>query len=106
MAIDGIGGAATQALKAYAAAAKRAQTAEAPAAGTAPRFEAVLKGQLADVGAKLEASELKSIEALSGRADLRQVVEAVTAAELGLQKVTAVRDRVIAAYQEIMRMPI
>ena len=30
----------------------------------------------------------------------------MTQAELSLQKVTAVRDRVISAYQEIMRMPI
>ena len=37
---------------------------------------------------------------------LQDVVEAVTEAELSLQKVTAVRDRVISAYQEIMRMPI
>ena len=39
-------------------------------------------------------------------ASLQEVVEAVGRAELGLQKVTAVRDRVIAAYQEILRMPI
>jgi flagellar biosynthetic protein FliQ len=34
------------------------------------------------------------------------VVEAVNAAELTLQTVVAVRDRMIAAYQEILRMPI
>ena len=39
-------------------------------------------------------------------ASLQDVVEAVTEAELSLQKMTAVRDRVISAYQEIMRMPI
>jgi flagellar hook-basal body complex protein FliE len=33
------------------------------------------------------------------------VVEAVNAAELTLQTVVAVRDRIIGAYQEIMRMP-
>lgn len=105
MAIDAIGGGAAQALKAYAAAARRAQAGEGAAASAMPRFESFLKGQLEDVGGKLEASEAKAIQALSGKADLQQVVEAVTAAELGLQKVTAVRDRVIAAYQEIMRMP-
>jgi flagellar hook-basal body complex protein FliE len=47
-----------------------------------------------------------SADAMVGKADLQQVVEAVTAAELGLSTVTAVRDRVVAAYQEIMRMPI
>jgi flagellar hook-basal body complex protein FliE len=33
-------------------------------------------------------------------------VEAVAAAELTLQTVTAVRDRVVEAYQELIRMPI
>lgn len=106
MAIDGIGGGAAQAIKAYAAAAKRAQAGEGAAAPAAPQFQTFLKGQLEDAGQRLATSEAKAIEALSGRADLQQVVEAVTAAELGLQKVTAVRDRVISAYQEIMRMPI
>ena len=54
----------------------------------------------------LAESEAKAVEALSGRASLQQMVEAVTEAELSLQKMTAVRDRVISAYQEIMRMPI
>jgi flagellar hook-basal body complex protein FliE len=40
------------------------------------------------------------------KADLTDVVQAVTSAELTLQTVVAVRDRLIAAYQEIMRMPI
>ena len=36
----------------------------------------------------------------------RQVVNAVNAAELTLETVVAVRDKVIAAYQDIMKMPI
>ena len=96
-----------QALQAYAAAQKR--MAAGPAGGTeaagGSQFASFLKSELQDTGTKLQASEGKAIEALGGKADLQQVVEAVTAAELGLQKVTAVRDRVIAAYQEIMRMP-
>ena len=34
------------------------------------------------------------------------MVTAVANAELALQTVVAVRDQVVAAYQEIMRMPI
>jgi flagellar hook-basal body complex protein FliE len=34
------------------------------------------------------------------------VVQAVSRAELALQTTTAIRDRVVSAYQEIMRMPI
>jgi flagellar hook-basal body complex protein FliE len=41
-----------------------------------------------------------------GRADLVDVVTAVAAAEATLETVAAVRDEVIKAYQDIMRMPI
>ncbi len=41
-----------------------------------------------------------------GKADLVDVVTAVAAAEATLETVVAVRDQVIRAYQEIMRMPI
>ncbi len=54
----------------------------------------------------LKESEKMSGKAVTGDADLTDVVEAVTAAELTLQTVVAVRDRLISAYQEIMRMPI
>jgi flagellar hook-basal body complex protein FliE len=52
------------------------------------------------------AGEATATTAVSGRASLQEVVEAVNAAELTLQTVVAVRDRMIAAYQEILRMPI
>ena len=98
-----------QALSAYGAALKRAQAdpGAAPAGGApAPRFESLLRAEVDATRASLRASEAKAVEALSGRASLQEVVEAVTEAELSLQKMTAVRDRVISAYQEIMRMPI
>lgn len=50
--------------------------------------------------------EQAAIEALTGRVPLQEVIERVNAAELSLQAVVAVRDRLITAYQEIMRMPI
>jgi flagellar hook-basal body complex protein FliE len=34
------------------------------------------------------------------------MVEALTATELALQTAVAVRDRVVEAYQEVLRMPI
>jgi flagellar hook-basal body complex protein FliE len=53
-----------------------------------------------------KADEVQSMKATAGQADVTDVVTAVSAAEVTLQAVTAVRDRVISAYQEIMRMPI
>ncbi len=43
---------------------------------------------------------------ISGEADLKDVVTAVANAENTLETVVAVRDKVLSAYQEILRMPI
>ena len=56
-----------------------------------------------DSGKKAEALSEKAVV---GKADLMDVVQAVSNAELTLQTVVAVRDRVVNAYQEILRMPI
>ena len=61
-----------------------------------------IKGAI-DTGRK---SEALSAKALTGDADLREVVTAVTNAEVTLQTALAIRDRMVQAYQEIMRMPI
>ena len=50
--------------------------------------------------------ETAMVQAATGRADLVDVVTAVAAAEATLETVVAVRDQVIKAYQDILRMPI
>lgn len=50
--------------------------------------------------------EAASMAAIAGAADLSEVVIAVTNAEVTLQTVVAIRDRVIQAYQDIIRMPL
>jgi flagellar hook-basal body complex protein FliE len=52
-----------------------------------------------------QAEEL-SLKQISGEADLKDVVTAVANAEHTLQTVVAVRDKVLSAYQEILKMPI
>jgi flagellar hook-basal body complex protein FliE len=52
------------------------------------------------------ASDAASQAALSGQGGVTEVVLAISRAELALQTATAVRDRVISAYQDVMRMPI
>ncbi len=51
-------------------------------------------------------SEQMATKSLSGKADLTDVVTAVSEAETALNTVVAIRDRVINAYQEIIKMPI
>jgi flagellar hook-basal body complex protein FliE len=58
---------------------------------------AITTGQQADA---------QSTQAISGHGDLTQVVTAVSQAELALQTTVAIRDRVLQAYQDIIKMPI
>lgn len=51
-------------------------------------------------------SESISAKALVNQADLPDLVTAVSNAELTLNTVVAIRDRVISAYQDIIKMPI
>ena len=46
------------------------------------------------------------MHAIAGTGSLTDVVSAVSKAELALQTTVAIRDRVVQAYQDIMRMPI
>lgn len=50
-------------------------------------------------------SEQLTAAAAAGRADINQVVVAVAEAEVTLNTVVAVRDKVVEAYREILRMP-
>ncbi len=51
-------------------------------------------------------AETQAISAINGGGDLTSVVTAVSRAELALQTTVAVRDRVLQAYQDIIKMPI
>ena len=53
-----------------------------------------------------ENAERVATDAITGEANLTEVITAVASAEASLQTLVTVRDRVISAYQEIMRMPI
>jgi len=50
--------------------------------------------------------EKATMQAVTGKADLAQVTAAISNAEVAVQTVVAIRDRVVQAYQDIMRMPI
>ncbi len=76
------------------------------ARGDGASFSDMMKKTAADAVDTMKAGEKASADAIIGKADLTDVVQAVTNAELTLQTVMAVRDRMLNAYQEIMRMPI
>lgn len=69
-------------------------------------FEAVLKSVASNTVNTLQKSEMTAIAGISGQASVQDVVNQVMAAERTLQTTLAVRDKVVAAYQEISRMAI
>jgi flagellar hook-basal body complex protein FliE len=69
-------------------------------------FADLVKSAASDTIDTLQKGEAASTEAVAGNGNLTEVVTAVSNAEATLQTVIAVRDRVIQAYQDIMRMPI
>lgn len=75
-----------------------------PAGGTS--FADMLKSVAGDAVTAGHAAEAASVAAASGKGDVSHVVTAVAEAEMTLQTVVAVRERVIEAYKEILRMPI
>ena len=51
-------------------------------------------------------TEATSVEALANKAELHDLVTAVSNAELTLKTVVALRDRMVSSYQDIIKMPI
>ena len=54
----------------------------------------------------LKSGEAMSMKGITGNADLNDVVSAINSAESTLQLVTTIREKMVQAYQEVMRMPI
>lgn len=95
-----------KALAAYARAAAGDDAAARPAAPSGQSsFAAMLRDVAGDALAAGHSAEASSAAAVAGHGDISQVVTAVSEAEMTLQTVVAVRERVIEAYKEILRMP-
>ncbi len=69
-------------------------------------FGAALEGALQGVVQSGHAADAAAAKAISGEGNLTQVVMAVSKAQLALQSTTVIRDRVVQAYQDIMKMSI
>ncbi|WP_298819493.1 flagellar hook-basal body complex protein FliE [uncultured Roseibium sp.] len=96
---------------AYQMAAKLQQQARA-VEDTAPQqtnmvdFGQMVKEAVETVVDKGQAADSQALNMIEGKADVVDVVTAVAETEIALESMVAVRDRVISAYEEIMRMPI
>ncbi|WP_199260827.1 flagellar hook-basal body complex protein FliE [Paracoccus binzhouensis] len=90
--------AATAAATAY----DRARPAVAPAEGLPQGVTAAAS----DFARVMEQVDLAATGAMTGRSDTHELVQSIAQAEIALETVVAIRDKVVEAYQEILRMPV
>jgi flagellar hook-basal body complex protein FliE len=83
-----------------------ASSAIAPANVPGGNFSDFLSGAIKDSIGTIRQGEQAATQQVQGKANLVDVVQSVNAAEITLDTVVAVRDKVVAAYQSIMNMPI
>ena len=92
---------------AYASIAKLTSGLAKPTGGGAPEsFGDLVKQALTAVNEAGQKSDAQAKTLVNGKGDMVNVVTAVAETETAISAVVAVRDKVIAAYEEIMRMPI
>jgi len=100
MAIDPV-----SAARAYQQAAQAMQGGAA-SGGEGVDFGSLVQEAVRQAGHSANVAESQALAVAGGQADIVDVVTAIAAAETQLQTVIAVRDQVISAYQEILRIPI
>jgi len=81
----------------------KAREAAAPGPQTEGSGFAKMAQSFSDV---LVQGETTAKAAMVGGADPHALVQALAATEIAVETVVAVRDKVVAAYQEILRMPV
>lgn len=101
---------ATSAAGAYAEALQRAAQAPGTGAETAAKslpgsFGDLLAQQVQGLETSAKAGEAAATQAAAGQGNLVDLVTQVAEAEVMLQTAVTIRDQVISAYQDIMKMP-
>ena len=73
---------------------------------SSPGFSAVLKDVINAVSEAAQKSDTQAQAVATGRANMVDVVTAVAETETAVQTLVSVRDKVISAYEDILKMPI
>lgn len=92
--------------RAYQQASNAGRASGGVSAGDSMDFGALVQDAVRQAGQSAGAAEAQATQVAAGQGDIVNVVTAIAAAETQLETVIAVRDQVIQAYQEILRMPI
>ena len=73
---------------------------------TKPDFGQMVRSAIGDVVEQGRNAENRSLAYASGKADVVDVVTAVAETQTAFETMVTLRDKVIAAYEDIMKMPI
>lgn len=73
---------------------------------SAENFSKMVSDAAAQAVETVRTGDSTAVAGLNGQAGLQQVVEATMAMESTVQVAVALRDKMVDAYQEVMRMPI
>ena len=84
----------------------RGGTGAGSALGEGPSFSSILKDVVSAVSQAGAHADTQTHAAAMGKANMIDVVTAVAESETAIQTMVAVRDKVIAAYEDILKMPI
>ena len=71
-----------------------------------PNFGSILKDVIDAVSAAAQKSDVQAQAVAAGKANMVDVVTAVAETETAFQTLVSVRDKVIAAYEDVLKMPI
>ena len=80
----------------------RAAAPPPPPGGAAPAMTAAAR----DLAAVMAQADTGAIGAMQGRSDTQALVQSIAQAQVALETAVAIRDKVVEAYQEILRMPV
>ncbi len=75
-------------------------------ASAGPSFGALVKDALNALSKSTHNSDIQTQAAANGKANMVDVVTAVAESEVAIETLVSVRDKVITAYEDIMKMPI
>jgi flagellar hook-basal body complex protein FliE len=84
----------------------KSQAAPTPGMSTGETFLSALTDMATQASDNLKQAEKTSFDGLTGKANPREVVDAVMQAEQSLQTAIAFRDKIVNAYLEITKMQI
>lgn len=65
-----------------------------------------LSDAAADFAQQMAQVDAVSTGAMTGQIETHQLVQTIAEAEMAMETVVAIRDKVVEAYQEILRMPV